>query len=138
MIYPLLRRWFASISNSSIVTSLVGTKLSKHQDSTSQSQKHTYEMENKKSARRAPRSVNPITMGTFTESEERMVPEAHTNDDEKPNSGRKDIENGISITTETEIEVRSVDSTSRERDLHGHYPNGMASGAKSYSAYVNN
>jgi hypothetical protein len=95
-------------------------------------------MENKKSARRAPRSVNPITIGTFAESEERMVPEAPTTGDEKSNGGRRDIENGISVTTETEIEVRSVDSRSRDRDLHGHYPDGMANGAKGYNAYVNN
>jgi hypothetical protein len=94
-------------------------------------------MENKKSARRAPRSVNPITIGTFAESEERMVPEAHTSGDDKSNSERKDVEIGISVTTETEIEVRSVDSRSREQNLHGHYPDGIANGAKGYSAYVN-
>ena len=137
MIYPLLRRWSTSISNSPLVSSLVGTMSSKHHDSTSQSQKNTYEMEKKKSGRRAPRSVNPITMGTFAESEERMVPDAPASGDEKSHSGRRDVENCISVKTETEIEIRSVDSRSRDRDLHGSYPGGNGSGAKGYNANVN-
>lgn len=67
-----------------------------------------------------------------------MVPEDPTGGDEKSNSRRKDIEQCINVTTETEVEVHSLDSRSRDRDLHGHYPDGIVNGAKGYNTYVNN
>ena len=81
--------------------------------------------------------MNPITIGTFAESEERIVPQEHVGIVETSNSAKQDPEKGISVTTETEVEVRSIASRNREGDLHGYFSDGMANGAKGYNVYVN-
>jgi hypothetical protein len=178
MIYPLLRRWYTSVTGSKLVTTMMTNN--KYGQTTGSSSRHggpgggksghsAFEMDKK--SHRGPRSVNPITMATFAESEERIVgvqgapssssihqPE-HNQDSNLPLSnghrshnigvavGRtsrdRDEKRGIEVTTETEIEVQSVDSRTRRddssygRDMHGHYdPDGRRGGARGYGVGV--
>jgi hypothetical protein len=124
-----------------------------HKLSGGNSSHHTYEMENKRANRRAPRSVKPITMASFAESEERMVggygekngsSYATTEfDGRRSNSaGRRSADKetgnngGISVTTETEVDsVRVARPVVPGGDLYNHYPDGVK-GGKGYSVFV--
>ena len=148
MIYPLLRRWFYSLSSSTLVASFTfpATQRTENSSYGVKTKSPSYELESKKGRKgMGVRSVNPLSVGTFTESEERIVgsdrekgAEVRTSVSLTGADGGINAINSISVTTETEVEIRTLGDEEHGRaDMYNHYPDGMSKNAKGYRVYVN-
>jgi hypothetical protein len=122
MIYPIFRRFLGFLHQHpliSFVTKRSGYNLENSGGQGGQGQ--SWQLEDKKAMRRVPRSVNPITVGTLGSfgggSEERII----QRDGEGSGELGKDVEVGISVTREVEIDS---EHGGREGNMYGHYLDG--------------